>query len=108
MTSQPIELGKNPAEEAGRGGCGSGQVCTCQEENAERIVLDARPIPHAIRHATILGALSSIRPGFSMDLIAPHDPLPLLAQVDREFDQGFEQSYVERAPEKCVVRFTRK
>jgi uncharacterized protein (DUF2249 family) len=108
MTSQPIEIGKNPADALEQGGCGSGHVCTCQETDAERIVLDARSIPHAIRHATILGALGSLRPGFSMDLIAPHDPLPLLAQVDREFDHGFEQSYVERAPEKCVVRFTRK
>lgn len=41
--------------------------------------LDARTVPHAIRHATIFGALDSVVPGGGMILVAPHDPLPLLA-----------------------------
>ena len=38
----------------------------------ETPTLDVRPIPRSIRHATVIGALSAIRPGRSLDLVAPH------------------------------------
>lgn len=81
--------------------------CACGDDHSEP-ELDARTIPHAIRHATIFGALSAIKPGGSLVLIAPHDPLPLLAQIaDREGD-SIEVSYLESGPEAWRLRLARR
>ena len=57
-------------------GCG-GHTCTCGEvDQPGHPELDVRPIPHSIRHATVLGALESLQPGAGLALVAPHDPLP--------------------------------
>ena len=62
-------------------GCG-GHTCACGEaETGELPELDARAVPHAIRHATIFGALDALGPGGGLVLVAPHDPLPLLDQL---------------------------
>ena len=64
-------------------GCG-GHSCSCGEAAGPGYPeLDARSVPHAIRHATIFGALSSVVPGEGLLLVAPHDPLPLLDQIDQ-------------------------
>ncbi|TFD33027.1 DUF2249 domain-containing protein [Cryobacterium cryoconiti] len=94
MTAEPITLT-------------TAHTCTCNHDEAETIVLDGRTIPHAVRHAAIFGALESIQPGFSLDLIAPHDPLPLLAQLEKARPGAFTVSYVERGPEAWRIRFTR-
>ena len=67
-----------------------------------------RSIPHAIRHAAIFGALDSLTPGAAIELIAPHEPLPLLAQIDNRYQQGFDISYLERGPEQWRLRMARK
>ena len=69
--------------------------------------LDARAIPHAIRHGAVIGALDSIRPGRSMVLVAPHNPLPLLAQVEQRAPGRFEVDYLERGPEAWRLAFVR-
>jgi len=69
--------------------------------------LDVRPVPHSIRHATVIGALSAIRPGRSLDLVAPHDPKPLLAQVDRLEPNTWTVTYLEEGPEAWTLRLTR-
>lgn len=75
------------------------QACGCHEHDADLPVLDARQIPHAVRHGAIFGALSQLRPGQAMVLIAPHNPLPLLAQLaDREGD-AVQVSYLQEGPE---------
>lgn len=43
--------------------------------------LDARLLPHAVRHAAVLGAFEAIPAGGSLDLVAPHRPTPLLRQL---------------------------
>lgn len=83
------------------GGC----ACGCSDEGIP--ALDARVIPHAIRHATIFGALESLRPGQQMDLVAPHDPLPLLAQINDKHGQAFTHDYQQSGPQDWVLRFTR-
>ncbi|HNA99991.1 MAG TPA: DUF2249 domain-containing protein [Marmoricola sp.] len=87
-------------EEAATGGCG------CNEHDADIPTLDATAIPHAIRHATIFGALSTLHPGFSLDLLAPHDPLPLLAQIKDAYKESMVWSYVETGPQVWRLRFT--
>lgn len=57
--------------------------CGCHEHSDERLTLDARVIPHRLRHAAVIGAASSLNPGEGFDLVAPHVPTPLLAQIDQ-------------------------
>jgi uncharacterized protein (DUF2249 family) len=86
-------------EAADEQGCG-GHACACGEvDGPGHPELDARTIPHAIRHATIFGALESVAPGRGLELLAPHDPLPLLAQVEQRWPGMFAVTYRERGPE---------
>jgi len=92
------------AQEAG--GCGHG--CSCGETDGPGYPeLDARNVPHAIRHATIFGALDAVAPGGGLVLIAPHDPLPLLAQIEQRWAGVFAVNYLERGPEAWRLSFTR-
>jgi uncharacterized protein (DUF2249 family) len=84
-----------------------GTACTCGEENSKRVVLDARLIPHAIRHATIFGALDSLETGASVDLIVGHKPLPLLAQLEQRNPEMFSTEFLIEGTPEWVVRFTR-
>jgi len=94
-------------ETEAQGGCGG--HCTCGEvDTAEYPELDARSVPHAIRHATIFGALDSVAPGGGMVLVAPHDPLPLLAQLEQRAPAQFEVSYLERGPEAWRIQLVRR
>ena len=82
--------------------CGCGEV-----DPAGYPELDARGVPHAIRHATIFGALDAVQPGLGMVLVAPHDPLPLLAQIEQRTPGQFTVSYLERGPEAWRLQFVR-
>lgn len=84
------------------GGCG------CHEADSALPELDARAIPHAIRHATIKGALGSLAPGAGMVLVAPHDPIPLLAQIEAEWPDTYAVEYVERGPAAWRLAFVRR
>ena len=93
-------------EDAQSSGCGGG--CSCGEvDGPELPELDARSVPHAIRHATIFGALDSVRPGGGLVLVAPHDPLPLLRQLEGREPGAFAVDYLERGPEAWRLRFIR-
>lgn len=82
--------------------------CTCGHHDEEVPELDVRLIPHAIRHASVFGALSSIGAGRAMVIVAPHDPTPLLAQIaDREGD-AIEVTYLDRGPEAWRLQLARR
>lgn len=82
--------------------------CTCSESDAHAAsVLDARAIPHAIRHGAIFGALDSLRSGAALVLVAPHDPQPLLAQARDRYPEGLEVEYLQRGPEAYHLRLQR-
>ncbi len=83
-----------------------GHTCGCGEVDAPGFPeLDARIVPHAIRHATIFGALDAVQPGGGLVLVAPHDPLPLLAQIDQRTPGRFDVTYLERGPEDWRLQF---
>ncbi len=82
-------------------------TCNCGHEDEALPELDARVIPHAIRHASIIGALDSLRPGQAMALIAPHDPKPLLAQIADRYGDGVEVSYLVQGPEQWKLKLAR-
>jgi uncharacterized protein (DUF2249 family)/iron-sulfur cluster repair protein YtfE (RIC family) len=88
---------------------GHGGECGCGHQDPAGVLpeLDARAVPHAIRHATIFGALDSLGGGAGMILVAPHDPLPLLAQLEERSPGLFSVDYLERGPEAWRVRFIR-
>ena len=88
---------------------GGGHQCGCGGRDEAGVPeLDTRTIPHAIRHATIFGALDGLRPGSPLLLTANHDPVPLLAQLQQRAPGAFEVSYVERGPELWRLQFTRQ
>lgn len=98
-----LGVGKEVNAEAGCGGecnCGDGDSTSLPE-------LDARAVPHSIRHATIFGALDSVGTGEGMVLVAPHDPLPLLNQLEGRSPGRFSIDYLERGPEVWRIQFHR-
>lgn len=96
---------QNETAEAASGGCGGN--CTCDATAEETPVLDVRLIPHSIRHATVLGALSGVEPNGSLVLVAPHDPLPLLRDLEDREPGAFDVSYDQRGHDEWHVRLTR-
>ncbi len=82
--------------------------CTCSETaDTADPVLDARAIPHAIRHAAIFGALDSLAGGSALVLVAPHDPRPLLDQAHDRYGDGLDVEYLQRGPEAWHIRLQR-
>lgn len=81
-------------------------ACGCADEGVPS--LDVRPIPHAIRHATVFGALGAIGRGASLVLVAPHDPVPLLAQIHEREPDAFAVSYLESGPQAWRLQLTRR
>jgi uncharacterized protein (DUF2249 family)/iron-sulfur cluster repair protein YtfE (RIC family) len=91
--------------EAGHGG----HQCACGgHDEAGLPELDVRTVPHAIRHATIFGALDGLRPGAGLVLVADHDPVPLLAQLEQRAPGAFTVSYRDSGPELWRLELTRK
>jgi len=82
-------------------------ACGCGEHEASEPELDVRQIPHQIRHATVFGALSAIRPGQSMILTAHHDPKPLLDQIADREGGTIAVSYLQQGPEAWRLRLQR-
>lgn len=82
--------------------------CACADaDSGTDPVLDARAIPHAIRHGAIFGALDSLAGGSALVLVAPHEPLPLLAQARDRYAGRLEVEYLQRGPEAWHIRLRR-
>lgn len=92
---------KNPGQ--------SDHKCNCGDEStSEYPELDATLIPHAIRHGAIFGALDCLPVGSGMVLLAPHKPVPLLAQIEARTPGVFAVSFLNEGPEKWHVQFVRQ
>ena len=104
---QDSEGSESSAESKTEGGGGGECGCGHQDQAGILPELDARAVPHAIRHATIFGALASVGAGGGLVLVAPHDPLPLLAQLEERSPGLFSVDYLERGPEAWRIRFVR-
>ena len=87
---------------------GESHQCACGGHDEGVPELDARAIPHAIRHATIFGALDGLRPGAALVLTADHDPVPLRAQLEQRAPGSFEVTYLEEGPQIWRLRLTRR
>ena len=86
----------------------SSHACTCGVLHEEEYpALDVRAVPHAIRHGVVFGALDSLAPGSGLILVAPHDPLPLLAQIDQRAPGRFTVSYLTSGPDAWHLQLVR-
>ncbi|NIJ10400.1 uncharacterized protein (DUF2249 family)/iron-sulfur cluster repair protein YtfE (RIC family) [Saccharomonospora amisosensis] len=81
--------------------------CGCGESDSGTPELDVRAVPHAIRHATVFGAFDAIGTGGSLVLVAPHDPQPLLRQLNERAAGRIDVEYLERGPQAWRLRLTR-
>lgn len=90
------------AHDHGAGGCGCGET-----DHGAEPELDVREIPHAIRHATVFGAFDAVAPGTAMILIAHHDPIPLLGQLQQRSGGQMAVEYLTRGPEEWRLRLHR-
>lgn len=89
----------------GTGGCGG--VCGCGgAQEAAEPELDVREVPHSLRHAAVFGALDAVPAGTAVILVAPHDPLPLLAQIEQRSPGVFSVEYLESGPEAWRLRLS--
>lgn len=80
--------------------------CGCGGAHDQLPELDARVIPHAVRHAAIHGVVDSLQPGAAFVLVAPHDPIPLLNQITGRHGSDITVEYVERGPEAWKLKLT--
>lgn len=101
----------NPASDATASGPQSIELtsrpCGCAESAVAIPEIDARSLPHSVRHAAVIGAFEAIPPAGSLVLVAPHDPLPLLGQLRQRFDGALDVTYLERGPEAWRLQLTR-
>src|SRR5690606_8563731 len=97
LGGEPAGHSRGDSAESSHGRGGSGCACGTVDPpgNPE---LDVRVIPHAIRDATIFGALDAVAPGAGLEIVADHDPIPLLNQVQQRTPGRFEITYLERGP----------
>ncbi|MFC8422676.1 DUF2249 domain-containing protein [Streptomyces sp. NPDC057236] len=99
--------GEEAAEGSTGGGCGG--TCGCGgSDDAQVPELDVRGVPHALRHATVFGALGAVPAGRAMVLVAPHDPLPLLRQIEDRHPGVFAVDYQQRGPEAWRLLLTHR
>lgn len=82
--------------------------CGCGETDADDPVLDVREVPHSIRHATVFGAFDAVPAGGALVLVAPHDPIPLLRQLDHRASGRLEIHYEQRGPEAWRLRLVKR
>ncbi|ACZ30660.1 conserved hypothetical protein [Xylanimonas cellulosilytica DSM 15894] len=102
--SEPVEILRSaPADAVGT--APSGGSCGCGEHADEIPVLDVRGIPHAVRHGAVFGAFDQVRPGASLVIIAPHAPMPLLAQLSKR--APIETEFLTEGPLEWRVLITR-
>jgi uncharacterized protein (DUF2249 family)/iron-sulfur cluster repair protein YtfE (RIC family) len=86
-----------------------GHQCACGGHDDTGLPeLDVRTIPHAIRHATIFGALEGLRPGAGLVLVADHDPVPLLAQLEQRAPGAYAVDYRESGPAVWRLELARR
>jgi len=100
--TMPIDVelaGANAKRQSG--GCG----CGCSSDETATLV--AHDLPKVIRHGAIIGGLTSLKAGAKLQIVFSHDPLPLLAQLDRVAADQFGLEYLERGPQDWRIEFTR-
>ena len=95
----------DPTGSPASSGCGCGS-CGCGAAN-DAPVLDVRTIPREVRHAAVIGAVGAVPVDGSIVLLAPHDPVPLLRELDALHPGALAVAYDESGPDTWAVRLRR-
>lgn len=93
-----IELHRTREDTIGHGG-----GCACGETDEGIPELDVQTIPHAIRHASIFGAIESLAPGAALIISATHNPVPLLQQLQDRHGDRYHTRYLDEGPERWRI-----
>ena len=97
------------ADEAATTGGGCAGACGCGGSDGTEVPeLDVRDVPHSLRHATVFGAIAAVPSGQAMVLVAPHDPLPLLGQIEDRHPGAFAVEYLQRGPQAWRLLLTHR
>ena len=88
---------------------GEGHACSCGEADG-RACPSSTPARSRTRSGTPRSSAPSTpcAPGSGLVLVAPHDPLPLLAQLEQRRARAFDVDYLERGPEAWRLLLVRR
>jgi uncharacterized protein (DUF2249 family) len=97
----------------GGGGCGCGGDApdVADGEQAALTIdprLDVREVPHGERHARVLAALDALPADAALVLIAPHAPLPLLAEIENRYAGQVAGQWLQDGPDVWQIRLHRQ
>lgn len=67
------------------------------------VELDVRTLPPPKKHATIHELLEGLAPGDTLRIINDHDPRPLRFELEHDYPESFEWTYVESGPQTWRV-----
>lgn len=107
------ETGSPAGAGCGGGGCGcdgdnpgaaGGEVSTVGIDPR----LDVRDVPHGERHARVLAALDALPTDAALVLVAPHAPLPLLAEIKDRYAGQVAGEWLQDGPEVWQIRLHRQ
>jgi uncharacterized protein (DUF2249 family) len=96
----------------GGGGCGCGDVPNAADGEAATLTidprLDVRDLPHGERHARVLAALDALPADAALVLVAPHSPVPLLAEIENRYAGQVAGEWLQDGPQVWQIRLHRQ
>lgn len=95
----------------GGGGCGGGggqatepkvigvdELTSPKPVSAQEGDLDVRSIDHSVRHARVIGVVTSLVPGESMVIAADHAPRGVIREIEMDVPGEFKFEYLAEGP----------
>lgn len=93
----------------GDGGCGDGQAAEPKVIGVDELTspkpvsaqegdLDVRTIDHSVRHARVIGVVTSLVPGESMVIAADHAPRGVVREIEMDVPGDFTFEYLAEGP----------
>ncbi|MEV0130993.1 DUF2249 domain-containing protein [Dactylosporangium sp. NPDC050688] len=70
--------------------------------------LDVRGLPHHDRHTHILAAVDALPADAALVLVAPHAPLPLLAEIEARYPAQIDIQWLQDGPDVWQIRLHRQ
>src|SRR5688572_24942398 len=71
-------------------------------------VWQRRDVPHGERHARVLAALDALPDGGALVLVAPHAPVPLLAEIESRYAGQVAGHWLQDGPDVWQIRLHRR
>ncbi|GAA3348169.1 hypothetical protein GCM10020358_65600 [Amorphoplanes nipponensis] len=106
------EAGQPSGGECGCGGCGCGGDAPAADGGVATLTidprLDVRELPHGERHGRVLAALDALPADSALVLVAPHAPLPLLAEIESRYAGQVAEEWLESGPDVWQIRLRRQ